>query len=865
MKVRSELSKRKLPILLALAVSVIILVSSLVPSTVATAGQWRLLNPTEYVPVPGPTSNLKSVFMINGGTSGKGSGNGWAVGEDGLIFFWDGFSWNQATPPSSTCTYDSVNFGGPLNPISNGVQTTSGWTVGLCGTAATSLYWSGVGWQSYPVPASGASEARSVFLIKSASSTTDNVIAIAVGNDAGFPGGAIWTWNGVPGNGGGWVELPSAPTPNNLNSVYMTQAYLSTCVGPGVQGVAVGDLGTILTDCGTWSAAATPVAANLYGVAMSSSTSGWAVGASCTIIRTTNGVTWAQYTPIPCLDPTKTLRSVVLLSSSEGWAVGDSDANGHPAILHGTSLDSSPQWTQVPVNQVTPTGPVSGIGLNSITFATSGGNLWAVGASGVAAFCQNNCSSMSSSIWSTTTSPLTGAATPYQLNSVYMDSDSDGWAVGQANPLGAPVLIQWNGYSWTQAASVLPVVTAPLYGVAMSGSSNAWAVGGTSTNVPSTLYFNGNTWTGVAAPSCTCILKSAFMISGSETWSVGTNGVIMHSTTQGGTFSSTTSPVPAAATLDTVFFTDSQNGWAGGTCTAVTANCLAVGDPIIIHTATDGGDNWGTIFTASLGLPVTSPTSYTITSLFFQDNTHGWATASSGFANPTLILFWNGVSWTKAYPITTHPNDDLFGISVEGGTPATDGWAVGQDSATSIPMTLHYDGTSWTEMSLTPAIPNPAVPSPNGGLLALYLRSSTNGLAVGTGFGANTLATILHLDPPGSFQNTVVQQTTVTNIVTTTPSATSITSSTSVTSTSSSTTASSSSTTTSTLPPTTIVSTSMATVTVGNTPTTTTSQATSSVSTPMALPPIPGFPLESILAGILVGIAALTILRRRRK
>jgi hypothetical protein len=33
----------------------------------------------------------------------------------------------------------------------------------------------------------------------------------------------------------------------------------------------------------------------------------------------------------------------------------------------------------------------------------------------------------------------------------------------------------------------------------------------------------------------------------------------------------------------------------------------------------------------------------------------------------------------------------------------------------------------------------------------------------------------------------------------------------------------------------------------------------------MALPPIPGFPLESILAGILVGIAALTILRRRRK
>lgn len=860
MKGGSELSSRKLPVLLALAVSTIILVSSLVPSTVATAGQWRLLNPTEYTTFP--TSNLNSVFMVNGATSGKGSGNGWAVGQNGLIFFWDGFSWNQATPPTPGCTYDSVNFGGPLNPISNGVQTSSGWTVGQCGGAggaATSLYWNGVGWQSYPVPAySGPSEAKSVFLIKSASSATDNVIAIAVGNDAA--GGAIWTWNGVPGNGAGWVELSPAPTLNNLNSVYMTQAYLSTCTGPGVQGVAVGASGTILTDCGTWNAVASPVSVNLYGVAMSSPTSGWAVGASCTIIRTTNGLTWAQYTATACTDPTRPLRSIVLLSSSEGWAVGDSDANGHPTILHGTSLDSSPQWTQIPVNQVTPTGLASDVGLNSITFATSGANLWAVGASGVAAFCQNNCSSMSSSIWSTTTSPLTGASlspTPYQLNSVYMDSDSDGWAVGQANPSGAPVLIQWNGYSWTQAASVLPVVTAPLYGVAMSGSSNAWAVGGASTiTTPSTIYFNGNSWSGVAAPSCACILKSVFMISGSETWAVGTNGVIMHSNTQGGTFSSTTSPVPAAANLDTVFFTDSQNGWAGGTCATVTANCLKSGDPIIIHTATDGGDNWGTVFTAGNGLPTASGTSYTITSLFFQDNTHGWAAASSGLANPTLILFWNGVSWTKVSPITTNP-DDLFGISVEGGTPATDGWAVGQDSSTHIPVTLHYDGTSWTQMSLTPAIPNTAA-FPNGGLLALYLRSSTNGLAVGTGFGANTLAMILHLDPPGSFQNTVVQQTTLTNIVTTSPSATSTTSSTSVTSPSSSTTASTS-------PPTTIMSTTVPTVTVGNTPTTTTTQATSSVSTPLALPPIPGFPLESILAGILVGIAALTILRRRRK
>lgn len=856
-----SLKLKRIGILTAIILVAILAAGSL-PFTSASAGQWRLLSPTEYT--ANPTSNMNGVFLINGGTSGKGSGNGWAVSDNGYVFFWDGFAWNQAgTPIAPPCKLDSVNFGGPLNPLSNGVQTSSGWIggggAGCPGTNAVSLYWNGVSWASYPVPSTGTpADLRSVFLVKSASSSTDSVNAFAVGSDGA--GGGFWQWNGVPGNGGGWTEMPTTAAP--VNSVYMTHCSGSPCTGD--DGVSVGNAGTIFRLVGgVWTPQASPVGVNLNGVAMSSQTSGWAVGDSCNIVHTMDGSTWVgPVLPVGC---SQNLRSIVLLSSSEGWAVGDSDANGHPTILHGTSLDSSPQWTQIPVNQVTPAGIASGVGLNSITFATSGGNLWAVGASGVAAFCQNNCSSMSGSIWSTTTSPLTGAATPYQLNSVYMDSDSDGWAVGQANPTGAPVLIQWNGYSWTQAASVLPIVTAPLYGVAMSGSSNAWAVGGTSTNVPSTLYFNGNSWTGVAAPSCTCILKSVFMISGSETWAVGTNGVILHSTTQGGTFSSTTSPVAAAATLDTVFFTDSQNGWAGGTCTAITANCLAVGDPVIIHTATDGGDNWGTVFTASLGLPVTSPIPYTITSLFFQDNTHGWATASSGFANPTLILFWNGVSWTNVSPITTHPNDDLFGISVEGGTPATDGWAVGQDSSTSIPITIHYDGTSWTEMSLTPAIPNAAVPSPNGGLLALSLRSSTNGLAVGTSFGANTLATILHLDPPGSFQNTVVQQTTVTNVVTT--SATSTTSSTSVTSSSTSTTASSSSTTasTSTSSPTTIVSTAVSTVTLGNMPTTTTSQAASSVSTPLALPPIPGFPLESIVAGILVGIAVLAILRRRKK
>lgn len=66
--------------------------------------------------------------------------------------------------------------------------------------------------------------------------------------------------------------------------------------------------------------------------------------------------------------------------------------------------------------------------------------------------------------------------------------------------------------------------------------------------------------------------------------------------------------------------------------------------------------------------------------------------------------------------------------------------------------------------------------------------------------------------------------------------------------------------------PTAVVTTSMVT-TVLTTPTTTHAETLSSVSVtaPMALPPVPGFPLESIIAGIILGLAVLALVGRRRK
>jgi hypothetical protein len=47
--------------------------------------------------------------------------------------------------------------------------------------------------------------------------------------------------------------------------------------------------------------------------------------------------------------------------------------------------------------------------------------------------------------------------------------------------------------------------------------------------------------------------------------------------------------------------------------------------------------------------------------------------------------------------------------------------------------------------------------------------------------------------------------------------------------------------------------------------TTSSQSTTTSVTTPLQLPPIPGFPWESIVAGIILGIGVLGIIRRRRR
>lgn len=168
--------------------------------------------------------------------------DGWAVGLSGVIFHWDGISWNRVESP--------INY--PLESIDM-VSSTDGWAVGQ---RAVIIRWNGTSWNLVRDPEfSGAPWLWSVDMVNS----TDGW---AMGS-----GGDIMRWDGTH-----W-EYVTSPVPSNkhLFSVDMINS---------TDGWAVGSDGVIIHWDGTsWSNTKSPTSAWLNSVDMINSTEGWILGA----------------------------------------------------------------------------------------------------------------------------------------------------------------------------------------------------------------------------------------------------------------------------------------------------------------------------------------------------------------------------------------------------------------------------------------------------------------------------------------------------------------------------------------------------------------------------------------------------------
>jgi len=296
------------------------------------------------------------------------------------------------------------------------------------------------------------------------------------------------------------------------------------------------------------------------------------------------------------------------------------------------------------------------------------------------------------------------------LSGVAATSSSNAWAVGyyvNSNQVEQTLVLHWNGTAWKRVASPDPGGTSRwnvLSGVAVTSSSNAWAVGYyvNSSYVAQTLvlHWNGIAWKRVSSPD------------------LGTNNELV-----------------------AVKAISKTNAWAVG----YHDTKAYVAQTMIVHW---NGTSWTTVSS-----PNPAGTTYAnyLTGITAVSSSNAWAVGHyyTATAAQTLIVHWNGTAWKRvASPDPgglSYEDNLLYGVAA---TSSSDAWAVGAyRNASSVYQTLvaHWTGTAWEQV----ASPDPAV-SQHNILNSVAATSSFNAWAVGftasasTGTGYQTL--ILHWD-----------------------------------------------------------------------------------------------------------------------
>ncbi len=251
---------------------------------------------------------------------------------------------------------------------------------------------------------------------------------------------------------------------------------------------------------------------NLNDVAMISTTDGWAVGDGGRIYRY-NGSSWRAVTS----PTTNDLNEIKMLSPTSGWAVGH----------HGTTIRyNGSSW----VNVATPTDNH----LYAADFRDMA-NGFAGGRNGVLLY-------YSSGSWKQLNSPTTRHIQGIDVLGAYIwlaGNAGEIWLVGGAWPLKYP---SGTGND--------------LYDIEFYDMSLGFAVGAYET----VCAYNGTRWTRVHQGPVVLGLMAVDIVSPTDVWAVGGQGIALHYTGSVWTYAQT----PVTVTLNGVSFVDAQNGWAVG-------------------------------------------------------------------------------------------------------------------------------------------------------------------------------------------------------------------------------------------------------------------------------------------------------------
>lgn len=286
-----------------------------------------------------------------------------------------------------------------------------------------------------------------------------------------------------------------------------------------------------------------------------------------------------------------------------------------------------------------------------------------------------------------------------------------------------------------------PPCYALLCGVSAASRADAWAVG------PAGFWrWNGRRWKRVAKANADRPPEAVAVVSRTDAWAVGSPGysrstLIEHWNGKAWRRVASPNPGPAGSSQDTlagVAASSSNDAWAVGSYQfrTRTPGLTSYANPtLILHW---DGSAWSQVPSPSAGyLSALSGVASVSSSEAWAV---GFSTANGAFDQATsLIEHWNGSSWTTVpSPNPGSGGNELLGVSA---SSSRDAWTVGFAGADSPPNLLscsglrggettvleHWDGSSWT-----------TVPSPNPGggsglniLSAVTAISATNAWAVG--------------------------------------------------------------------------------------------------------------------------------------
>jgi hypothetical protein len=310
--------------------------------------------------------------------------------------------------------------------------------------------------------------------------------------------------------------------------------------------------------------------------------------------------------------------------------------------------------------------------------------------------------------WSIVPSANPGSA-DHALWDVEAKAADDAWAVGYyRHDDGWPRTLteHWNGTQWTTIDSPAPNRGSELNSVSALASNDVWAVGYRVAGTAQTLvtHWDGASWSEVPSPNvgaCANWLTSVRALSPNNVWAVGyyylCDGTSQTLTMQWDGSAWNVVPSPNMGSNDNELYGITANAWTDIWAVGYYVNTDGVEQTLILHW---NGLSWSVVPSPSVGA-IGNNRLYAVSSVSSSDV---WAVGHYllGTAAQTLTLHWDGTDWTHVpAPNPGSSGNYLRGLEAEvNAVGQTEAWAVGYHSSGGLAETLalHWDGSDWSVM-----------------------------------------------------------------------------------------------------------------------------------------------------------------------